>query len=624
MIQRLFSVFFTLFVMTQAALAQDDGVAPVAGDVVYIQIEARTSLVGAQDSVRDYADQLSDVNGFSLGGGWYGVALGPYTRAQAQQVLTDLSQARRIPVDSYIEEARAYGQQFWPVGAQADGAPVVPVQQDDPAPAPIVVTTPDTAPAPEPVAEPVPESAPVPEVAVAPEPEAPAPVVLPAPEPEPEETRQEALASERALTRAERDALQIALEWAGFYRGAIDGAFGPGTRGSMSAWQEANSHDPTGVLTTRQRAELLGQFNAVLDGLGLAQVEDPNAGIAMQMPMGVVAFDRYEAPFALFKPTTDVEARVLLISQPGDRSAMNGLYEILQTLELVPVEGERRRDGQGFLLTGANDRIVTHIEVGVRNGEIKGFGLVWPAGDEERRTRLLKIMQDSYRRIDGVLDPALVTDDGQSVDLVSGLKVRTPKDNASGFFIEARGTVLTSATLVAGCERVTLNGVHDARVLAVDEALGVAVLTPVERLAPTRVAQFRAGEARLQSEIVVAGFSFGGVLAAPTLTFGSLEDVRGLAGEERIARLALSALPGDVGGPVFDTGGTVLGMLLPKEQPGGRVLPDQVSFASNGEMVVNFLRDNGIQPVSRAGLAPIAPEDLTTIAAEMTVLVSCW
>ncbi|MBV7393818.1 serine protease [Mameliella sediminis] len=604
--KRLFSVFIAFVLVVAAALAQDGPAAQAADDIVYIQVEARTSLASAQDSVRDYAGRLPDVNGFALGGGWYGIALGPYTRAQAQAQLNALLQSGSIPADSYLEVYTAFGQQFWPVGARNDGAPVVPVPQ----------VTSDPAAQPAPTPQPVPQADPVAEAAE----------VDPAPAaPEiPEETVQEARASERALTREERDMLQIALKWAGFYDGGIDGAFGPGTRASMSRWQEANNFDPTGVLSTRQRAELLRQYNAVLEGMDMQLVQDAQAGIAMQMPLGVVAFDRYESPFAIYKPKTDMGARVILVSQPGDSTSLAGLYEIMQTLEIIPVEGERKRDARGFNITGANDRIVSHFEVGLQNGEIKGFGLVWPAGDEERRSRVLKIMQDSYARLDGVLDPAQVTDDGQAVDLVSGLKVRTAKASATGFFIEARGTVLTSAALIAGCERVTLNGVHDARVLAVDEALGIAVLTPRDRLAPRRVAQFRSGELRLQSEVAVAGFSFGGVLTAPTLTFGTLEDLRGLGGEDKVKRLALSALPGDVGGPVFDAGGTVLGMLLPKETPGGRVLPEEVSFAAKGDMILDFLRNNGIQPVSRGGLSPLAPEDLTAQAAEMTVLVSCW
>jgi S1-C subfamily serine protease len=296
----------------------------------------------------------------------------------------------------------------------------------------------------------------------------------------------------------------------------------------------------------------------------------------------------------------------------------------MQTLEIVPLEGDRRRSTNGFVLTGENSEIVSHTEVGLQGGEIKGFTLIWPAGDEERRSRVLGLMQESFARTEGVLDPAAVSDEGQAVDLVSGLRVRQPRSTGSGFFIARDGTVLTSSETVAQCERVTLNGVHAARVVASDAGLGVALLRPEEPLAPRRVASFSAGTQRLQSEVAVAGFSFGGVLTAPTLTFGTLEDVRGLAGEEDVKRLALAALPGDVGGPVFDAGGGVMGMLLPRETAQGRVLPEQVSFAAKGEVILDFLRANGIAPLAGAGASVIAPEDLTAQAAEMTVLVSCW
>lgn len=596
------------FVIANSAFAQTDD--------VYIQVEARTSLAGAQDSVRTLSETLADVNGFSLGGGWYGVALGPYSRDEAQEMLGSLLNQRLIPADSYIESGQAYGQQFWPVGAQAARdaaadaeAPDAAIAQAEPEPAPLPDAPVVAEVAPEAVAEQL----------------AQAQTVAPAPEPEPEETEREARASERQLNRAERDELQIALQWAGFYQGRIDGAFGPGTRRSMAGWQEENGFEVTGVLTTRQRAELLRQYNAVFDGMEMRVVTDARTGIEMEIPTGAVAFDRYEAPFALFDGTGVVEgAQLLLISQPGDRRTMNGLYEIMQTLKIVPVEGERDRDANGFTLTGSNDRIVSHTQVSLRGGEIKGFTLVWPAGDEDRRTRILDRMQESFTRIEGVLDPAMVTDEGQAVDLVSGLEIRTPKINASGFFVEGRGTVLTSAETVAQCDRVTLNGAYDARVMATEPNLGLAILVPQDGVAPRRVAHFRADAPRLQSEVAVAGYSFGGVLTAPTLTFGTLEDLKGLGGEPELNRLALASLPGDTGGPVFDEGGTVMGMLLPRQDPAGRRLPEQVSFSVSGKMVLDWLRDNGIQPVARGAGGIMAPEDLTALASDMTVLVSCW
>ena len=97
----------------------------------------------------------------------------------------------------------------------------------------------------------------------------------------------------------------------------------------------------TGVLTTLQRATLKRQYNAVLEGTDLALVRDEQAGIAVVMPRALVAFDRYEPPFAHYERTADVEAKVLLISQPGDQDTLFGLYEIMQTLEIVPADGPR-------------------------------------------------------------------------------------------------------------------------------------------------------------------------------------------------------------------------------------------------------------------------------------------
>jgi peptidoglycan hydrolase-like protein with peptidoglycan-binding domain len=168
-----------------------------------------------------------------------------------------------------------------------------------------------------------------------------------------EETPAEARQSEAQLTRQERDALQVALQYFGFYRGGIDGAFGPGTRGAMTDWQIARGLEPTGVLTTRQRAQLLDEYETEIARLGYAQVTDAAAGIDVVLPMGMVAFEDYNFPFARYTPINDSGLTILLISQPGDRATLFGLYEIMQTLEIVPLEGERERGSDSFLLTGS-------------------------------------------------------------------------------------------------------------------------------------------------------------------------------------------------------------------------------------------------------------------------------
>ena len=579
MTRLILTVISSLFLLVQAI--------PVAAqENAWVQIEAQPTLGSAQSSLRGYAVRLPDVAGFSLGTGWYAIALGPYDQATAREVLQNLRAQGAIPGDSYIAFSSDYQQQIWPVGADLFDAPAQGgITQSEPEPA-----------------------------------------TLPEPDPEPapaDETPREARASEAELSRDAREELQVALQWAGVYTGAIDAAFGPQTRRAMAEWQRANGHEPSGVLTTLQRAELLAQYNAVLDGLGLRLVEDTEAGIAIKLPADVVRLDRYESPFAHYPASGDLEAGVLLISQQGNRNTLGGLYDIMQTLQIVPQEGERRLEQDSFLLIGEDARRISHTEGALRDGEIKGFTLIWPTGDEERRIRLLGEMQESFTRLPGVLPASAGSLEDQSIDLVSGLEIRKPRLSRSGFYVDRSGTVVTTAEVVQECSRITLDQVYDAQVITQDAGSGIAVLRPLQPLAPISVAAFQLAIPRLQSDIAVAGYSYGGMLGAPTLTFGRLADVRGLNGEPAQKRLALNALEGDAGGPVVDASGGVLGMLLPPPSA-DRQLPDGVSFATNADTVAQILTAAGIAPAAADSSDHMAPEALTRKASGMTVLVSCW
>ena len=555
----------------------------LAQEAAWVQIEAHPSLITARERASRFAARLADVNGFALGGGWYAIALGPYTRPDAERVLRVYRLQGQIPQDSYVVGSEDFGQQFWPVGENLLDSGSVPA------------------------------------------PEAPAAEAAPEPEPQPaDETPAEARRSERLLTGAERRDLQIALKAAGYYAAAIDGAFGRGTRAAMSDWQAARGYEPTGVLTTGQRRALMDEYNAPLISVGMRAHTDRRAGIAMQMPMDAVRFSHYESPFAHYDAAGELGARVLLISQPGDRATLYGLYDIMQTLEIVPLEGPRARDGDSFTLEGRNGDIVSYTEAALENGRVKGFTLIWPAGDEERRRRVLAEMKTSFERLDGVLDPAAGAEAPQEVDLVSGLEVRKPKRARSGFYVDSRGAVLTTAEAVQGCTRITLDHDYRAEVAALDSKRGLAVLRPERPLAPMAVGRLRAGEPRLQSEVAVSGYSYGGTLGAPTLTFGKVAELKGLQGERELTRLALAALPGDAGGPVLDSAGGVLGLLLPRAEDGRR-LPEDVSFAADASAIRAMLTGAGLEIAEAAQPGPpLPPNDLSEMALGMTVLVGCW
>ncbi len=110
----------------------------------------------------------------------------------------------------------------------------------DPEPAPVATpaATPEPVAAPQPVAEPEP----VVEATATPE--------LPA------ETIDELRILEQSLSRSAKRGIQRELRAGGFYRGLVDGIFGPQTREAITDFQQSRSEEATGVLNRRQLLDL--------------------------------------------------------------------------------------------------------------------------------------------------------------------------------------------------------------------------------------------------------------------------------------------------------------------------------------------------------------------------------
>lgn len=568
-----------------------------AQEQVWVQIEARPTLAEAEERARAYAGVFPDVAGFAMSTGWYAIALGPYGRAEADRQLRVLKGERLIPADSYIAFGNRFGRQFWPMGGAAATA------------APLPLPAPDS-------------GAADPAAAAAPAPALPDTLL-------PDETPAEARAGEALLTADERRDLQSALQWDGFYQGAIDGAFGAGTRRSMAAWQEAMGYEPTGVLTSAQRAGLADHFRAEQAAIGLTLLTEEEAGIELPYPAALVEFDRYEPPFVHFRGKDGSGFRLILISEAGDQTTLAGLYDLMQTLEIVPVEGERQLGRNSFTIAGRNGEVASYSDVRLSGGLIKGFTLVWPPAEAARAARVLEAMKAGFRPLgDRALDEGL----GQPLavdraDLVSGLEVRRPELSRSGFWLDAGGLVATTAEAVHGCARVTVGDGHEAGVVLDDAATGLAVLKPAAPLAPRAHALISATPTRIGADIAIPGFPYEDTLDTPVVTFGTLADTRGLDGEEGRARLTVATRAGDAGGAVLNGAGQVVGMLLPRDTGGKRVLPEDAATALDAGALAGALAAAGLLPATDADAAPggqLAPEDLTRLGRDLAVIVSCW
>lgn len=558
-----------------------------AQDQYWLQIEAQPDLATAEARAEAYAGLFDDVHGF-LAGDWYAIVLGPMGRDEAGQRLLSLRDENLIPRDSFIADGARNGASFFPAEGSAE---------------------PDAA---------SPDAA-------ASEPGAPG-NADPA---RPPETLDEARAAEAALSVEERAALQSALAWFGYYDGAIDGAFGRASRASFAAWQEAQGYDPTGVLRSDERAELLATEAGEWAFFGFEAVTEEAAGITATLPLGLVAFQGYEPPFVQFVPREPGGPRLMLISEPGHEASLAGMFDLLKSMTLPPGATEPAEgfvlETDSFSIEAATATTATRAWASSSNGQVKGFVLSWTPEHIQDLDRMAEVIRASFSSIgDKVLDPGLVPlEEAVRLGLISGLESRVPAFSRSGFYVSAEGAALTLADDLAECASITIDGGIGASIAATDPATGAALLMPARVLAPDVVARLATSSPRRGAEVVLSGYSYGDRLPAPVLTFGLLEEAFGPGGEDEILRLRLDALEGDRGGPILGRDGTVIGMLGAARDSAGRILPDGTALSAAAGGLAGFFAANGI-PAALPAPGQVTTEALERLALGMTLRVDCW
>ena len=516
----------------------------LAQETGWIQIEAKQSLIQAEERAKIYAQELDDIAAHSLGSGWYAISMGPYPTPQAQAILDMLKSQGALPRDSFVSNGQNYRQTVWTAqSAAADDTPTDDRQDAAAIDIPQPAEDPDDAPAPQ----------------------------------LPDETRAQALASEQNLSRDEKRDLQMMLQWAGFYNSTLDGLFGRGTRTSMANWQQANDFDSTGVLTTVQRAELRRQYMAVIADLGLTQINDRQAGISLKLPMERLEFSQYAAPLAHYRSRAQAIEQVFLISMDGDREDLSALYEVLQTLEIVPLDPDASKSRDEFVIRGETADRFVYIQAALADDGIKGFGLVWPSANREQYDRLLSEMANSLIRTAGTLPAQLGQAVDADLDTTFGLALRKPAFIRSGVFVSDTGRLLTLGNDLDQCNRLMIQGEIPAT--ATQQAnSNMAVLTPQTPIAPMATA---APAARLPlpgDAVYLASFPFGGVLSAASITLGQVETL--MAGPTGGSDLVLSIRAGDTdrGGAVLDRNGNLIG-ILGQADGSDRILPPNTHIA---------------------------------------------
>ena len=572
--------------------------ASAAQDMHWIQIEAQPSLLEAETRARIYAQEFPDTQAHSIGSGWYAITLGPLPEDKADLRMSQLRARAAIPRDSFLATGANYRQRIYPIGSTP--AAVTPAQTveaevvQEEATQVLVVETAESA-----ASE---QASPEQSIYV------------------PDETLSVARASEGLLSREEKMDLQLYLQWAGYYNSTIDASFGRGTRRSMAAWQTDNGHEDTGVLTTAQREKLRAQYFAIFAGLGLETHRDLEAGISIDLPKEVVAFDAYAAPLAHFKSQdASSPAQIFLISAAGNRGDLAAIYGVLPTLSIVPMNIEKSLNKDRFVITGAGTSTRAFITASHKGGEIKGFGLIWPNQNEEQFDRLVAHMRKSFETFPGTLGPSLsVAINDPETEF--GVAIRKPAFVKSAVFVSDQGHAMTDTSNLENCSALTIGGTYDAEIIARSET-GAGLLSPKSEFNPISYATL-GNAVRKGDKTFLSSYPYGGRLGLASVTQATVIETTDLSGNAEKFRLDLLAEPGDLGGAVLDQSGNLTGILVSRDDT-GRVLPNNVNFAAATDVLASMMQSAGLR--LRTGKTDRL-DDVALIASAQNILtpIECW
>jgi S1-C subfamily serine protease len=212
-----------------------------------------------------------------------------------------------------------------------------------------------------------------------------------------------------------------------------------------------------------------------------------------------------------------------------------------------------------------------------------------------------------------------------------------PSDNptitqGTAFFVSGKGYLLTNAHVVTDCKRIQIRDWAPLHLVSADEDIDLALLKENWDDDPHPVvATFRMSSPRVGDTAIVFGFPLIGLLSTEgNLSTGTVAARAGLRNDPRFIQITAPVQPGNSGGPVLDSAGDVVGVVVAKldaikiAQLTGDI-PENVNFAIGVPEVIRFLESNHVSPSveTRRSIIELKTADVADRAEQFTVAIEC-
>lgn len=137
---------------------------------------------------------------------------------------------------------------------------------------------------------------------------------------------------------------------------------------------------------------------------------------------------------------------------------------------------------------------------------------------------------------------------------------------------------------------------------------------------------------RLGEGVASYGFPYAGILSSGgNFTLGNVTSLTGMGDDTRFLQMSAPIQPGNSGGPLVDMSGSVIGVVVSQlnalaVMQVDNSVPQNVNFAIQVPMVINFLSVKGVTPkldTSQHGTQTLSTADVADIVKQFTVQIFC-
>ena len=198
----------------------------------------------------------------------------------------------------------------------------------------------------------------------------------------------------------------------------------------------------------------------------------------------------------------------------------------------------------------------------------------------------------------------------------------------TGFFVSASGHIITNNHVVAACRTLTTGDGKPLVLIDRDPRRDLALLKA--SFAPPKIAFFRIGSPpKVGDSVIVFGFPLPGLLSSQGIvTTGILSAASGVGDDVRFVQISAPVQPGNSGGPLLDTSGNVIGVVVAKLDALEvlRVtgdIPQNVNFAVHWASVRSFIDEQGIAYSRRVSQHINKTADVAALASQISVAIDC-